>query len=255
MQRIFINAFTYPTNYKSFNQLTCKMQSENTCVKIGERKKLQGIVHNYVRNEKGNYVCMYCPKTSRKQSTISEHITRIHQVEAGRQIDPFECPNCMTRFNSASIRDHHIITHHTDTKNHHCTHHGCKYDCKHAAALLTHYVRKHMAFDTMITHVSKTEAICNHCNACMKTPSIAYHVGKCNPLSPYCKTLKGKTLELSEEEDEEEIVIRPCINSEIPKKNVSSKPQPPLIIQSAISERIETPSESIKPLRPTRHLL
>ena len=225
---------------QSINQLNCKMQSENTCVKIGERKKLQGIVHNYVRNEKGNYVCMYCPKTSRKQSTISEHITRIHQVEAGRHIDPFECPNCMTRFNSASIRDQHIVTHHTDTKNYHCTHQGCNYHCKHAAALLTHYVRKHMAFDTMIKHVSKTQAICNHCNACMKTPSIAYHVGKCNPLSPFCKPLKGKgkTLEFSlsdeeEEEEEEEIVI----------------------IQSEISERIETPSQCIKPLRPTRHLL
>jgi hypothetical protein len=167
------------------------------------------------------------------------------------------------RFNSASIRDQHIITHHTDTKSHHCTHPACGYEGKHMAALQTHYVRKHMAFDTLITNVSKTEAICNHCNTSMKTPSIAYHVGRCNPLSPFCKSLKGKTLE--EEEDEEEVIIvvvRPCINSEISEKIVSpakvSKPQPPLyhfVIQSPNSERIETPSESLKPNRPTRHLL
>jgi hypothetical protein len=97
----------------------------------------------------------------------------------------------------------------------------------------------------------------------MKTPSIAYHVGRCNPQSPFCKSLKGKlekTLEL--EEDEEVIIVVVRLKSEISEKIVSpaevSKPQPPLyhfVIQSPISERIETPSESLKPNRPTRHML
>ena len=225
----------------------------NAPVKIGERKKLQGMVHKYTPNDKGDYVCMYCPKTSRRQSTISEHISRIHPVEAGRHLDPFECPSCLVRFNSASIRDQHIITHHTDTKSHHCTHPACGYEGKHAAALQTHYVRKHMAFDTLITKVSKTEAICNHCNASMKTPSIAYHVARCNPLSPFYKVSKIKSPpgEKDDDDDDDEVVIV-VVACVVAKQCVVDKP---LVIQSEISDRIETPSESLKPNKPTRHVL
>lgn len=249
-------------------------------VKIGERKKLQGIVHKYTPNENGDYVCMYCPKTSRKQSTISEHISRVHPTEAGRQKDPFECPTCLMRFNSASIRDQHIQTHHAIDAKTRCQYPNCTYEGKHEAALQTHYVRKHMPFETLISRPSKTEAICNTCNACMNAPSIVYHVGRCNPLSPFCKistkiSTKTKTPLIKtpsarkkkdknkpdnpDADDDDFIMVAnksPLIQSKIPDRLElpcnDYKPQRPLyhcIIQSAISDRLESIGDVLKPER------
>jgi hypothetical protein len=66
-------------------------------VKTGERKKLQGTHHKYIVNNvcnSGNFTCNYCEKTSKNQSTISEHISRLHASEAGRMVMPFECAIC-----------------------------------------------------------------------------------------------------------------------------------------------------------------
>jgi len=246
-------------------------------VKIGQRKKLQGIVHKYTPNENGEFGCMYCSKTSRKQSTISEHISRVHPTEAGRQKDPFECPTCLMRFNSASIRDQHIQTHHAIDAKTRCQYPNCPYEWKHEAALQTHYVRKHMPFETLISRPSKTEAICNSCNTCMNAPSIVYHVSRCNPMSPFCKTtktstklasvpkkkekkIKNKERNNKEEEEEEEFIMvvksQPIIHSEIPERLDTpcndSKPHRPLyhcIIQSTISDRLDPIGYDVKPQR------
>jgi transposase-like protein len=77
----------------------------NACVQILPqsipsvvRVKKQGTVHILTQNIKGNYTCHYCDFNSLKKTTVSEHISRIHPKEAGRQINPFKCKYCDKKF-------------------------------------------------------------------------------------------------------------------------------------------------------------
>lgn len=180
----------------------------NPVVKIGDRKKLQGTHHKYIVNESGEYTCNYCEKTSKNQSTISEHISRLHAAEAGRIVKPFQCPTCEKRFNSVSIRDQHIQNNHFNIRDS-CVVPGCKYKGKSGSALCSHYARKHMDIDSMITMIDGEIAECNHCNKQLNKSSIIYHLARCNPASPYCKSIQDSmraTANLGLEEEEEEIL-------------------------------------------------
>jgi len=184
----------------------------NPVVKIGDRKKLQGTHHKYIVNESGEYTCNYCEKTSKNQSTISEHISRLHAAEAGRIVKPFECPTCEKRFNSVSIRDQHIQNNHFNIRDS-CVAPGCKYTGKSGSALCSHYARKHMDIDSMITMIDGEIAECNHCNKQLNKSSIIYHLARCNPASPYCKSIQDSmrataNLGLEEEEEEEVEIFR-----------------------------------------------
>ena len=163
------------------------MTTISAVVKIGERKQLQGTHHKYILNEQGEYVCDYCEKTSKNQSTISEHISRLHSKEAGRIEKPFECPTCQKRFNSASIRDQHIHNNHFNIRDN-CVAPGCSYKGKTDAALCTHYVRKHMDVSNLCRVIDSENLLCNHCEKSMSKSSMMYHLAKCSPLSPYCKS-------------------------------------------------------------------
>ena len=162
------------------------MTTTSTVYKIGERKQLQGTHHKYIPNEQGEYVCDYCEKTSKNQSTISEHISRLHSKEAGRIENPFECPTCQKRFNSASIRDQHIQNNHSNIRDD-CVSPGCSYKGKSDAALCTHYVRKHMNASSLCRVIDSEISACNHCEKSMNKSAMTYHLAKCSPLSPYCK--------------------------------------------------------------------
>lgn len=163
------------------------MTTNSTIVKIGERKQIQGTHHKYIPNEQGEYVCDYCEKTSKNQSTISEHISRLHSKEAGRIEKPFECPTCLKRFNSASIRDQHIQNNHFNIRDD-CISPGCSYKGKSDAALCSHYVRKHMDVSSLCRVIDSEKLLCNHCEKTMIKSSMIYHLAKCSPLSPYCKS-------------------------------------------------------------------
>jgi len=160
----------------------------STVVKIGGKKQFQGKTHRYTKNESGEFVCEYCDKTSPNQSTISEHISRIHPTESGRQENPFECPLCLKLFNSSSIREQHIQNKHENQRKI-CVASGCDYHGKCDAALRTHYVRKHMKYSSLITYRTEDTAMCNHCGTCMKATTAIYHISSCNPLSPFCKEI------------------------------------------------------------------
>ena len=160
----------------------------STVVKIGGKKQFQGKTHRYTKNESGEFVCEYCEKTSPNQSTISEHISRIHPKESGRQQDPFECPLCLKLFNSSSIREQHIQNKHENQRKL-CVASGCSYEGKCNASLRTHYVRKHMNYNSLITYRSDDIAMCNNCSTCMKPSTAIYHISTCSPLSPFCKEI------------------------------------------------------------------
>ena len=157
-------------------------------VKIGGKKQFQGKIHRYTKNESGEFVCEYCDKTSPNQSTISEHISRTHPKESGRQETPFECPLCLKLFNSSSIREQHIQNKHENQRKL-CVASGCSYEGKCNASLRTHYVRKHMNYTSLITYRAEDIAMCNNCGTCMKPTTAIYHISTCSPLSPFCKEI------------------------------------------------------------------
>jgi hypothetical protein len=163
--------------------------ADPSIVKIGDRKKLQGTYHKYIVNEIGEYTCNYCEKTSKNQSTISEHISRLHASEAGRIVKPFDCPTCEKRFNSASIRDQHIQNNHFNVRDS-CVMPGCNYKGKSGSALCAHYARKHMDIDELITTVDCEISACNNCHKHLNKSAILYHLARCSPTSPYCKDIQ-----------------------------------------------------------------
>jgi len=190
--------------------------NSNPVVKTGERKKLQGTHHKYIVNlcNSGKYVCNYCEKTSKNQSTISEHISRLHATEAGRMAMPFECAICEKRFNSASIRDQHIQNNHFNIRDS-CVSPGCKYTGKSASALCSHYARKHMDTDSLITMIDGNIAECNHCNKQLNKSSIIYHLARCHPASPYCKSIQDSMRAIANlglEEEEEIFRFEPLLD-------------------------------------------
>jgi hypothetical protein len=180
-------------------------KKKSPVVKIGERKKLQGTHHKYIVNELGEYTCNYCEKTSKNQSTISEHISRLHASEAGRIVKPFECPTCQKRFNSVSIRDQHIQNNHFNIRDN-CMAPGCNYKGKSGSALCSHYARKHMDSSSLITEVDCEISMCNHCSKHLNKSSILYHLAICSPISPYCKSIQDSTRATSNLNDSETAV-------------------------------------------------
>lgn len=175
-------------------------------VKIGERKKLQGTHHKYIACNSGKFTCNYCEKISKNRSTISEHTSRLHASEAGRMVMPFECAICKKRFNSVSIRDQHIQNNHFNIRDS-CVSPGCKYKGKSGSALCSHYARKHMDTDSLITMIDGNIAECNHCNKQLNKSSIIYHLARCHPASPYCKSIQDSMRAIANLGLEEEVEI------------------------------------------------
>lgn len=150
----------------------------------GMRKKQQGVKHKHVKNSDGDYMCQYCDYTTANQSTVSEHITRKHAVEAGRILNPFECIHCLERFVSKTSMLHHISNHHIIVLQT-CPKVGCGYSGKSQAAVYTHYVRRHMDLSANSRAVSLTETMCLCCNKVMKPATMVYHLAKCSIVSPF----------------------------------------------------------------------
>jgi hypothetical protein len=150
----------------------------------GMRKKRQGVKHRHTKNEEGNYMCKYCDFTTAKESTVSEHITRKHAEEAGRQVNPFECVHCLDRFCSKTAMLHHISNHHVIVM-HSCPKDGCTYQGKSQAAICTHYVRKHMDLAANSRVLSSTETMCGCCDKVMKPATMVYHLARCSSESPF----------------------------------------------------------------------
>jgi hypothetical protein len=146
--------------------------------------KRKYISHKYERDQDGLIQCPYCDCKKRNLSTISMHVTTNHASEMGRESNPFKCehPGCNKSFPVKTRLQHHINNHHK-VENLDCPFDGCNYsDAKNKQTLYTHYVRKHMNYETMCNG-----NVCNTCNS-TKPTGIIYHLATCHPSSPYCKT-------------------------------------------------------------------
>lgn len=153
-------------------------------VAIGLRKRILGKYHKYKMNESGEYDCEYCDYTSKKKTTLSEHITRKHAEEAGRKVNPCSCDYCGEKFVAKTHLTHHI-------KNHHeivyvaCPHPDCGYKSKQKQTVCSHYAKHHMNWKKMYSVCDKNTVKCLTCSKEMKGNGIAYHLSKCSPMSPF----------------------------------------------------------------------
>jgi hypothetical protein len=148
-------------------------------------KKRKYISHKYERDADGLIQCPYCDCKKKNLSTISMHVSVNHASEMGRESNPFKCehPGCNKRFPIKTRLQHHVNNHHV-IENLDCPFPGCKYsDAKNKQTLYTHYVRKHMNYETMCNG-----NVCNTCNS-TKPTGIIYHLATCNANSPFCKSI------------------------------------------------------------------
>ena len=172
-------------NYQSvtFTKMSLCVQITSVPLVQGKRVKMQGIKHKFVQDTEGKYQCNYCEFKSAKKSTVSEHISRLHPKEAGRQVDPFECKHCGEKFQNKSAELHHVKTHHEITMVK-CPYNDCSYEAKIETTVCVHYTRKHLPELTMPLE-NPDMVKCTICQKEMKKASAHYHVAKCSPVSPF----------------------------------------------------------------------
>ena len=151
-----------------------------------QRVKKQGIIHKYPKNERGNYTCHYCEYETKNMSTISEHVSRLHPEEAGRQLNAFECEHCYKRFQTSTQKNHHITNYHTEASLC-CPFEGCVQVAKNQQSLQSHYSNKHLNKEICIVIETFDSAQCNSCKKRMKIASVPYHIARCNSMSPFFK--------------------------------------------------------------------
>ena len=165
-----------------------------------------GKLHTYKTNETtGKLVCPYCTEYETcKQSTMSEHVRQKHAMAANRPIVNEICPhsNCGRSFRTKSLLRNHLAS-----KAHACctapttdsatpltfSCEKCRECFAKQGQLISHYVRFHLPNDTMSVRVSDGAAAdfkCTHCSKIMKQVPMTYHIGICNPASPFSKNPK-----------------------------------------------------------------
>jgi len=145
------------------------------------------ISHKYEKDEAGLLKCPYCDCKKKNLSTISMHVSANHASEMGKDVNPHKCeyPDCGKTFPIRTRLQHHINNHHKiDSLC--CPFPNCGYtDSKNKATLYTHYVRKHMNYDTMCRGT-----VCNTCGS-DKNTGIIYHLATCHQESPFCKPVNS----------------------------------------------------------------
>lgn len=160
--------------------------------------RMVGKLHTYKTNEAtGKLMCPYCTEYETcKQSTMSEHVRQKHARDAARPMVNEICPhsNCGRSFRTKSLLRNHLAS-----KAHaFCAATPTTFSCEKCDAcfakrgqLISHFVRFHLPNDTMAVRVSDGAAAdfkCTHCSKIMKQVPMTYHVGICNPASPFSKS-------------------------------------------------------------------
>jgi hypothetical protein len=139
--------------------------------------------NTYAKNADGDLLCKHCSYTTKKQSTMSMHMSNTHAADEGREVNPHKCSDCGEGFSAKTRLQHHIKNHH-DITYLKCPHADCGYNkAKNTATLYPHYVKSHMPFDTMYSG----EGTCNACGVFKKT-GIMYHLAVCSDNSPFYKS-------------------------------------------------------------------
>ena len=138
--------------------------------------------NKYEQNADGNLMCTHCEYATKKQSTMSMHMSNSHAFEEGREVNPHKCSHCGEGFSAKTRLQHHINNHH-EIKYLKCPGENCGYaTAKNTPTLYSHYVKTHMPVNDMFSGVGT----CNGCGVVKKT-GIMYHLAVCNENSPFCK--------------------------------------------------------------------
>jgi hypothetical protein len=159
------------------------MSSIMMCQEVQKRKYVRVAARKYETNADGNKMCLHCDYSTKKQSTMSMHMSNNHAALEGREENPHKCEKCGEGFSATTKLQHHMKNHH-NIKFLACPSAGCDYQtAKNTVSLYGHYVRHHMASE-MMGCIEKGE--CYGCGAVKKT-GILYHLAICNENSPFCK--------------------------------------------------------------------
>ena len=148
--------------------------------------KPSGIRHHLTLDENNMYMCPYCSYKTIKKNTCSEHISRLHPIEAGRTLNPNQCPYCPEKFQRKSPMYHHINTFH-EISLQKCP--SCNESFKNKTTLCAHYVRTHMNPTNMYIETNDL-VTCKNCFKNMKKPTFYYHAAICFHSSPFCQIIQ-----------------------------------------------------------------
>lgn len=151
-----------------------------------------GKIHKYKTNkDTGKLECPYCEYETAKQNTLSEHVRRKHAEIAARPIMANPC-HCGRLFQTKTELTQHLNSraHQTDeTARFECS--ECHLKMTKKAALINHYVCCHLPRSRLMREIDDDHSQCLHCEKVMKTTSMPYHVGVCNPASPFAHTSRS----------------------------------------------------------------
>ena len=159
-----------------------------------------GKIHKYKTNEDtGKLQCPYCEYETAKQNTVSEHVRRKHAEIAARPIMSNSC-HCGRMFQTKTELTQHLNSkaHQTDeTARFECS--ECHIKMTKKEALVNHYVRCHLTHFRLMRQIDDEHSQCCHCEKVKKTNSMTYHVGVCNPASPFSNASKSITISPDDE--------------------------------------------------------
>lgn len=92
---------------------------------------------------------------------------------------------CSATFSVKTQLQHHMINKHTKNVIK-CQHHRCNMTFKHNTAEMVHYMKRHVKHeDYFETFENENLTRCLHCHNTFTKAAIYYHIGKCNPQSPF----------------------------------------------------------------------
>lgn len=151
------------------------------------------------------YCCNFCNYWTRKQSTMCMHYAIKHRTaiektskykepshkRKGELFTSYDCPYCKTEtsFPVKSQLQQHIKNHHTKQNQFICPYEDCRREFKQKGSLICHVARNHMPQSSLYYYDNDTffkkQYVCISCKKRFTRNAIAYHVGKCSPLSLY----------------------------------------------------------------------
>ena len=230
-----------------------------------------GTVHKYETNEAtGKLTCPYCSDyEALKQSTMSEHVRQKHAETAKRPIVVAVCPHaeCGRTFNNKSLLRNHLASKahslqsiQQDRKQDHKQDHKqdqqpgtmFSFSCEKCDAcfakkgqLISHFARFHLPNDGMMVHIDEKHSKCGHCSKVMKNCPMMYHIGICNPASPFSKEYQDQdqVQDQDQDQDQDQKPLRAGVIKEIILQRISQQ-----ILMSIICKHVDLRTITLRAL-------
>ncbi len=121
----------------------------------------------YPKNEKGEFICPYCPNyTASRRNTMFYHL-KTHEGEY-----PHHCKYCDCKFNYYKPLQYHIQSKHPEKLPKesqvtlHCPFENCSYETSNERDKRVHFIRKHCKHQ--ISQIKETSDIGFQCKVCQR---------------------------------------------------------------------------------------